>query len=339
VSAGGSRHLILGAGQGIIGRLLLRGGFGQFLGGRVDLGLRLLLLLLRLGQGRLGRVGGLALGGGVGGGLLLLRLGNGLGVGLRSLRRLLGGLVSGRGSGNLVLDAGQRLVGRFLRRLSFGQLLRCGADLGRRSLLVLLCPGQGGLGSVSRSAAGDRLGRSLLGLVVELVGRIGGGLRRGRSLLGRLLRRVVRLLQGERGGLGLLQRLVQGGLGVGRLGQGLGGFGQIRLGLLQLCCARLAGQVLRIRGLLSLRVGRSARVGVIRVSLLHGRLEGGESSLRVPGCLQGRIVGGLGLGLRGGLGRSAGRLRLFPGARRKPNGNREGSQECQKGLDSHRKSP
>ncbi len=164
----------------------------------------------------------------------------------------------------------QSLVGCLLLHLGFGQLLRGGVGLSRRLLLVLLCPGQGGLGSVSRSALGGRLGRGLLGFVVELVGRVGGDLRRGLSLLGRLLGRIVSLLQWERGGLGVGQRLVQGGLGVGRVGQGLDGSGHVGLGLLQLFCARLARQILRIRGLLSLRVGRFARVGVCRVGLLHG---------------------------------------------------------------------
>ena len=272
MSAAGGGHLVLGVGQGIVGCFLLRRGVGQLLGGRGGLGLRLLLVLLCLGQGGLGRVGRLALGGGVGCGLLLLRLGNHLGVGLRSQRSLLGCLVSSRGSGDLVLGVGQSLVGCLLLHLGFGQLLRGGVGLSRRLLLVLLCPGQGGLGSVSRSALGGRLGRGPLGFVVELVGRVGGDLRRGLSLLGRLLGRIVSLLQRERGGLGVGQRLVQGGLGVGRVGQGLDGSGHVGLGLLQLFYARLARQILRIRGLLSLRVGRFARVGVCRVGLLHGDL-------------------------------------------------------------------
>ena len=81
--------------------------------------------------------------------------------------------------GDLLLGVCQGLVGGLLLFLGFGQLLRGGAGLNRRLLLVLLCPGQGGLGRVGRSAQGDRLGGGLLGFVVELVGRVGGGLRHG----------------------------------------------------------------------------------------------------------------------------------------------------------------
>ena len=205
-------------------------------------------------------------------------------------------------------------------------------------LLVLLCPGQGGLGSVSRSALGGRLGRGLLGFVVELVGRVGGDLRRGLRLLGRLLGRIVSLLQRERGGLGVGQRLVRDGLGVGRVGQGLDGSGHVGLGLLQLFCARLARQILRIRGLLSLRVGRFAGVGVCRVGLLHGGLEGDDRSFRRLGCLLGRIVGGLRLGLRAGsaavLASAAVGAALAglgaSGVSRRPDGNREGNHKVAK---------
>ena len=167
------------------------------------------------------------------------------------------------------LALARRLVGCLLLHLDFGQFLRGGVDLSRRLLLVLLCPGQGGLGRVRRSALGGRLGRGHLGFVIELVGRVGGDLRRGFRLLRRLLSRIVSLLQWERGGLGVVQRFVQGGLGVGHVGQGLYGSGHVGLGLLQLFDARLARQILRISSLLSLCLGHFARVGVCRVGLLH----------------------------------------------------------------------
>ena len=169
----------------------------------------------------------------------------------------------------------------FFCSLDFGQLLRGGAGLNGRLLFVLLCSGEGGLSHVSGSAFGGRLGRGPLGFFVEQVGRIGGDLRRGLSLLRRLLGRIVSLLQWEGRGLGVGQRLVQRGLGVGCIGQALGN-GQIGLGLFQLLDARLARQVLRIGGLLSLRVGCFARVGVCRVGLLAWRPLRGRAQLPPP---------------------------------------------------------
>ncbi len=230
----------------------------------------MLLVLLCLGQGGLGRVGRLAFGGGLGCGLLLLRLGNQLGIGLRRQRSLLGCLVCSRGSGDLVLGAGQSFVGRLLLRLGFGQLLRRLVGLVLQFLFALPSSVQGGLGSVGHSAFGGRLGRGALGFDVEFVGRVGGGLRHGLSLLRRLLGSIVSLLQWGGDGLGIGQRLVQGWLGDRRVGQGLDGSGQVGLGLLQLSDARLARQILRIGGLLSLRVGHFPRVGISHVGLLHG---------------------------------------------------------------------
>ena len=191
----------------------------------------------------------------------------------------------------------------------------------------MLRPGQGGPCSVGRSAQGGCLGRDLLGVIVELAGRVGGDLRRGLSELGRLLRRIVSSLQRERGGLGVDQRLVQGRLGLGRVGQGLDSSRQGGLGLLQLLHARLSRQVLRVSRLLSLRAGRLARVGVRGIGLLHGGLEGGDRRFRLPGCLCGRIVAGTRLGLRACLGPGVGHLRYLPGASRGPDGNREGNHE------------
>ena len=80
----------------------------------------MLLALLGLGEGRVGRVGRLALGGCLGGSLLLLRFGNGLGVGLGGCRGLIGGLTGCGCCLHQGLDRSQRVLGLFVLRLSVG---------------------------------------------------------------------------------------------------------------------------------------------------------------------------------------------------------------------------
>ncbi len=108
-SRGGGGYLVLDVRQGSVGQFLLRRRPGQLLRRGVGQVLRILLGCLCLGQGRLGRVGRLALGGGFFGRLLLLCgwlagiLGNLLGLGRGVLGRLLGCRRSRGGGGHLVL--------------------------------------------------------------------------------------------------------------------------------------------------------------------------------------------------------------------------------------------
>ena len=144
--------------------------------------LRFLLLLLRLGQNGLGRIGRLALGGSLRGGLLTFLLEPN-----EVLGRFLGRLVRGGGGGHLVLGVSQGLVGRLLLRLRFGQLLRGGRRQSLRMLLVLPCLGQGGLGVIGRFAFGRGLVRGLLLFRLRLGGIRANLFGPGLGLLGRRL--------------------------------------------------------------------------------------------------------------------------------------------------------
>ena len=116
-SSGGGGYLILCVGQSSFGHVLLCRRPGQLLYRGIGQVLRILLGYLCLGQGSLGLIGRLALGGSFGCGLLLLRLrpagtlGHRLGLGLRPLGNLLGCLASCRGGHDLVLGVGQSIAG------------------------------------------------------------------------------------------------------------------------------------------------------------------------------------------------------------------------------------
>ena len=146
-SRGGGGHFVLGAGQGIVGRFLLRCAFRQFLHGNRGLILRRFLLLLRFGQGRLGLVGRFAFGGRIVDGLFLfcLRfcgiLRNLFGRGRGVPSRLLGCRRCSGGSGHLVLGVGQGSVGPFIHLRRISHRFCGGVGLCLRLLLTLLCLG------------------------------------------------------------------------------------------------------------------------------------------------------------------------------------------------------
>ena len=173
--------------------------------------------------------------------------------------------------------------------------------------------GQGGSGRVCCPARADRLGRGLLGFLVDPVGRLGRDLGGGFRVLGHLLGRIVSLLERGSGGLGLDQSLIQAGLGVHRVRHGFESDGHVLLGLLQVLHARLAGQILRIGGGLSFLAGRSVGVGKIRVGLLHGHPQRDGRGFGLLGGLHRRIVVGLRLRFRTVGGFRGGRLRIIGG--------------------------
>ena len=188
IRSGRGRHLIARFCQGLVARLLLRLGFGQFLRGGRGLSLRLLFALPGFGQSGPGIIGRFPLGNEFIGSERFLRVrlggipGNLLGLRVSGLGGLLGGQRSRCVSGHLIFDIHQSFVGRFLLCPRFGQLLCGSRDLSLRLLFALLRLSQSNPGIRRRFAPGGRVGGGpvlLPGRFLRVLGGLPGSLESG----------------------------------------------------------------------------------------------------------------------------------------------------------------